>query len=72
MAVQSKQDFLAFPAQLHWSAQDLADAVPLRLFELFAFDPADAMPSANRTPARGGRRSYLPTMPLSALFHVGG
>jgi hypothetical protein len=72
MAVQSKQDFLAFPAQLHWSAQDLADAVPLRLFELFAFDPADAMPSANRTPARTGRRGYLPSAPLSALFHVGG
>jgi len=72
MAVQSKQDFLAFPAQLHWSAQDLADAVPLRLFELFAFDPADAMPSANRASARTHRRGYLPAAPLSTLFHVGG
>jgi hypothetical protein len=72
MAVQSKHDFPAFPAQLHWSAQDLADAVPLRLFELFAFDPANAMPSANRAPTRSGRRGYLPSMPLSALFHVGG
>jgi len=72
MAVQSKQDFLAFPAQLHWSAQDLADAVPLRLFELFAFDPADAMPSANRAPAGTHRRGYLPAAPLSTLFHVRG
>lgn len=72
MAVQSRQDFLAFPAQLHWSAQDLADAVPLRLFELFAFDPADAMPSANRAPAsRTDRRAYLPTA-QAGLFRVHG
>jgi hypothetical protein len=73
MTVQSKQDFLAFPAQLHWSAQDLADAVPLRLFELFAFDPADAMPSANRGAAPCARRpSYAPAAFPPSLFRVHG
>lgn len=64
--------FVAFPQQLHWNAQDLADAVPLRLFELYAFDPADAQPSANRVAARPAPgRSYLPAA-QGSLFRVHG
>lgn len=32
--------FAHFPNRLHWTAQQLTDAVPLRLHELFAFDAA--------------------------------
>lgn len=65
--------FVAFPDRLHWDAQDLADAVPLRLFELYAFDPADARPSANRAAPRIAHgRSYVPMATQSTLFRVRG
>ena len=32
--------FAHFPSRLHWNAQQLADAVPLRLSELSGFDNA--------------------------------
>lgn len=67
--------FLDFPERLHWDAQQLADAVPLRLFELLAFDPADARPSANLDAPRAARsrgHSYLPYPAQSSLFRVRG
>ena len=64
-----------FPFRLHWDSQDLADAVPLRLFELvdFAAD-GGAGPCANAgsmpRPARR-RRGYLPVPAFAAIFRVG-
>lgn len=46
--------FAHFPARLHWTAQQLADAVPLRLHEVFAFDAA--RDSSGRSAANGERR----------------
>lgn len=58
---------LPLPDQFHWSAQDLADAVPRRLFELFAFDAslagAAVGPCANQPPRRPWPASYLPANP---------
>jgi hypothetical protein len=64
-----------FPFRLHWDSQDLADAVPLRLFELCDFavgGDADACANAGsmQRPARRGR-GYLPAPAFAALFHVG-
>ena len=64
-----------FPDQLHWTSHDLANAVPLRLFEMFAFDAtlADAAvgPCANQTTRRHPwPGSYLPPAPPSARFRV--
>lgn len=46
--------FAHFPARLHWTSQQLADAVPLRLHELFAFDAAYL--GGDRAANGGGRR----------------
>jgi len=46
--------FAPFPSRLHWTAQQLADAVPLRLHELFAFDAAHH--GAGPAAANGERR----------------
>ena len=63
-----------FPFRLHWDSQDLADAVPLRLFELvdFAADGAAACANAGSMPrpARHGR-GYLPVPAFAAFFRVG-
>jgi len=52
-----------FPFDLHWTSDDLADAMPLRLSELFDFDAAraQALHSANvEAPVHGWRRNgYL-------------
>jgi hypothetical protein len=52
-----------FPFDLHWTSDDLAGAMPLRLSELFDFDAAraQAQPSANvEAPAQAWRRNgYL-------------
>ncbi|WP_202839712.1 hypothetical protein [Luteimonas saliphila] len=45
--------FAHFPTRLHWTAQQLADAVPLRLHEVFAFDAA--RDNASRAAANGER-----------------
>ena len=72
MNLFSNNASVAFPSQLHWDAQDIADAVPLRLFELYVFDPAQAMPSANRgTALRTQRTSYTPAA-SHAMFRVRG
>ncbi len=65
--------FAHFPSRLHWTAQQLADAVPLRLHELFAFDAArhDASPAANapRRTAPHGKR-YLRAAALPPRFRI--
>lgn len=63
-----------FPFALHWTAQELADAVPLRLFELFAFDAgadgADLDRCANQLPRRRRRGGYLRPTELPAFIRV--
>lgn len=64
--------FARFPAHLHWTAQQLADAVPMRLHELFAFDAARAeLRAAANTPRATPRRDgYLHRAPVFQRFHV--
>jgi hypothetical protein len=62
-----------FPSQLNWTAQELAEAVPLRLHELFAFDAGRDGQASNmvhephRLPHREG---YLPATPASPFFRI--
>jgi hypothetical protein len=64
-----------FPPQLHWTAQELAEAVPLRLHQLFAFDavrdgaPAD-IDNTGSTWHQRQSRNYLPASPSPAFFRV--
>jgi hypothetical protein len=61
--------FVLFPAHLHWTSQQLAEAVPLRLHEMFAFDAglqADAAGEAQPQP----RRDYAPRPPMPERFSV--
>jgi len=68
--------YFSFPA--HWSAHDLADAVPLRLSELFAFDAmldgafaASANAASGAAPApRAWRHRYVRSAPAPAAFRV--
>ena len=62
--------FLTLLASSSWDARGLADAVPPRLSALYAFDPADAAPVANRAHAPR-RASYLPR-PACGPFRVRG
>ena len=64
-----------FPFNLHWTSQDIADAVPLRLFELFAFDAGPggaglAGRCANQSPRRAWHRGYVPAAELPAFVRV--
>ena len=66
--------FAHFPARLHWTAQELADAVPLRLHEMFAYDAAasdHARRAANAERRRARVDSYLPPAALRSHFRVG-
>ena len=62
-----------FPSQLNWTAQELAEAVPLRLHELFAFDAGRDVDASNtnhalhRLPERTG---YLPPLPAHPFFRI--
>ena len=62
-----------FPSQLNWTAQELAEAVPLRLHELFAFDAGRHVDASNtnhalhRLPQREG---YLPPLPAPPFFRI--
>lgn len=64
----------AFPFRLHWSSQALADAVPLRVHELFA--PGTHQPCAGNQ-ARSAPRPrplhacYRPLGPLPPRFLIG-
>jgi hypothetical protein len=63
----------AFPFRLHWSAQALADAIPLRVHELFAPDglPQDAGNQARfAPPPRPWRAGYRPATPLPHRFLI--
>jgi len=66
--------FDRFPAHLHWTAQQLADAVPLRLHELPAFRAgAGAVAPAANAPRRTAPRAiagYRAVAPLASRFHV--
>ena len=60
-----------FPSQPHWTAQELAEAVPRRLHELFAFDAQHDVRAANSLPPRTARRcNYLPATPALDVFRV--
>lgn len=70
---------LDYPFDLRWTPRQLADAVPLRLSELPAFDAAvlqDAAASANAPSAapapacRPTRRPYLPAAGHASGFRV--
>jgi len=57
-----------FPTRLHWDADALAAAVPLRLFELFAFDePSYSVPACGA--ARGVAASAAPR-PWHGAYHA--
>jgi hypothetical protein len=62
-----------FPSSLHWSSQELAAAIPLRLFELLDFDAADHRAGAANTATtarRALREGYTRNAALPAHFHV--
>ena len=62
--------FDRFPARLHWNAQQLADAVPLRLSELLDFTVNAAPPA--RSPPRHAHvaAGYLPADALAPRFRI--
>ena len=59
-----------FPSQLNWTAQELAEAVPLRLHELFAFDAGRDVDASNGNHVLPQRSGYLPPLPPSPFFRV--
>jgi hypothetical protein len=65
-----------FPYHLSWTSQDIADAVPLRLFELVNFEAGDdaAGNAATSAPARREwrHRDYLRSSALPAFVRVHG
>jgi hypothetical protein len=64
--------FINFPSQLHWNADELTAAVPLRLHELFAHDAGRQAPFAIDAiaPKLPGHRDFVPASPLPMLFRV--
>ncbi|NUO75910.1 MAG: hypothetical protein HOQ32_07840 [Lysobacter sp.] len=63
----------AYPFDLHWTSDDLAGAMPLRLSELFDFDAAraQAQPSANvEAPAHAWRRNGYSRNATQTAFRV--
>ncbi|WP_166211643.1 hypothetical protein [Cognatiluteimonas telluris] len=62
-----------FPSQLHWSSEQLADAVPRRLHPLFAFDASSSgiEDSANASPVRRPPApAFLPATPAPDVFRI--
>ena len=65
-----------FPYGLNWTSQDIADAVPLRLFELIDFDAArDGLRTTHQNasaqaPRRAWRRHYATGAALPARMLV--
>lgn len=66
-----------YPFDLRWTPQDLVDAVPLRLHQMYAFDANDEAtcgPASanNETKARRGGllRGYLPAAAFHPLFRI--
>ena len=63
----------SFPFDLSWTPQDLADAAPLRLFELVTFDAGSdrASNAASTTPRRDWRRrDYVRLSDLPTFIRV--
>jgi hypothetical protein len=62
----------AFPFHLHWTPGQLADSVPLRLFELPLFDAREdgAPASANQTRRRSFAVGYAPRTMLASCFRI--
>lgn len=69
-AFLSASAFPEMPGVLHWNADDIADAMPRRLSELYVFAPAarDAAPAMH---AARTRRGYLPASG-PGLFRIRG
>lgn len=65
--------FACFPHNLRWTAQQLADAVPLRLHELYAITvDGPGHPAANGAGVpRRPRPPYVGRSPLPPRFRVG-
>jgi hypothetical protein len=65
-----------FPHHLQWTPDQIVDAVPLRLFELFAFDAnaLDPRPTENaasrETPRRSWHHAYLRPAALPAFVRI--
>ena len=68
----SVQALPAFPFHLHWTPEQLADSVPLRLFELPPFDAREdgAPASANQPRRRSFAGGYAPRAVLRSCFRV--
>lgn len=65
--------FVFFPSQLHWTAQELTEAVPLRLHEMFAYDAgrqARLASNASAVQRPLQRREYTPPAPLPSFFRI--
>lgn len=65
--------FDRFPARLHWNAQQLADAVPLRLHELYAFDASrdgQRRAAANNERPRTRALGYVAGSTLPGRFGI--
>ncbi|MDQ3039197.1 MAG: hypothetical protein M3R16_05275 [Pseudomonadota bacterium] len=63
---------LPFPQHLHWTVQDITDAVPLRLFEMVSFDACldAATRCANELPRRAWRHAYARPAALPAFVRI--
>ncbi|MBW3549598.1 MAG: hypothetical protein KY442_01885 [Proteobacteria bacterium] len=67
--------FPSFPSRPNWTSHDLADAMPLRLLELYRFDVGAGTDAANagqasRRRPRDWHGRYQPTPPLPTLFRI--
>ena len=66
--------FAHVPSRLHWNAQQLADAVPLRLSELSGFDNArdggDATAANRGTRGRRDATGYRTRPAMHAQFVI--
>lgn len=58
------------PFPLNWSAQDLADAVPLRLHQIVRFDPDALTPADGVAPRARNHRGYAPRATAAPLFRI--
>ena len=67
-------NFACFPTRLHWTAQQLTDAVPLRLHQLYAFaadDPSPGRAANGEHDRRRARHGYAPHAVLPPRFRIG-
>jgi hypothetical protein len=73
-AMNVPKGFVFFPEHLHWTAQQLAEAVPLRLHQLYAYDIGafDAGRDGRGAPAAHSpaRLEFAPCPPLPERFSV--